>query len=203
MLRSERNRMNSTKSQTISGNCPGAALALARNGRRQELMEWTAERPAAEHLDVLWGLAHDPPKEWPDAELKFWLAVARRRPGSVAYTLGLLNRPIPTEFREPVLAYLEGEIEKPTVTNTGTEPAYDLHVALRVLDGWKDADDTPLLLAYLKHPAHNVGIRVDGNQKTDIRVDGLRGHLRNMIEARGAKVPPDVVYEEIIVPAKE
>jgi hypothetical protein len=58
-------------------------------------------------------------------------------------------------------------------------------------------------LEYLKHPAHNTAIRVNGDQKTEIRVYGLRGHLRNMIEARGAKVPPDVVYEETIGPAKE
>lgn len=179
------------------------ALALAKNGRRKELMEWTAGRAADEHLDVIWVLAHDPPKEWPEAELKFWLAVARRQPGSVAYTLGLLGRPVPTEFREPILAYLKGEIAKPAVTNTGTQPAYDLFAALRVLDGWKNADDTPLLLEYLKHPAHNAAIRFNGDQKTEIRVYGLRGHLRNMLEARGAKVPPDTVYEEVFGPTKE
>jgi hypothetical protein len=37
------------------------------------------------------------------------------------------------------------------------------------------------------------------DQKTEIRVYGLR----NMLEGRGAKVPPAVVDEEVIGPAKE
>jgi hypothetical protein len=180
-----------------------AALALAKNDRRKALMEWAGERPADDHLDVIWVLRHDPPKVWPDAELKFWLAVARRQPGSVFYTLGLLGRPVPTDFREPILAYLKREIEKPTVKNTGTQPAYDLMATLRVLDAWKNPDDTPLLLEYLKHPAHHGALRINGDQRTEIRVYHMRGHLRNMLEARGAKVPPDVVYEEVIGPAKE
>ncbi len=180
-----------------------AALALAKNDRRKELMEWSGERPVNDDLDVLWVLAHDPPQRLPNAELKFWLAVARRKPGSVAYTLWLLGRPAPTEFREPILAYLKREMEKPTVQNAGTQPAYDLMAALRVLDAWKNPADTPLLLAYLKHPAHSDVLRLSGDQRTEIRVYGMRGHIRNMLEARGAKAPPDVVYEEIIGPAKE
>ena len=49
------------------------------------------------------------------------------------------------------------------------------------------------------HPAHNAAIRIDGDHKTETRVYGLRGHIRNMLEARGAKVPSDVVYEDIII----
>lgn len=180
-----------------------AALALAKNDRRKELMDWAGQRPVDDHLDVLWVLAHDPPKEWPDAELKFWLAVARRKPGSVAYTLGLLGRPAPADFREPILAYLKSEIEKPTVKSTGTQAAYDLFRAIQVLDAWKNPEDTPLLLEYLKHPAHNFATRYNGEQKTVIRVYGHRDYIRNMLEARGAKVPADVVYEEVISPAKE
>lgn len=180
-----------------------AALALAKNGRRKELMEWVGKRPAEDELDVVWVLKHDLPKEWPDAELKFWLALARRKPGGVAYALGLLDRSIPTDFREPILAYLKGEIDKPTVNNTGAQPYYDLQATLRVLDDWKNAGDTPLLLEYLKHPAHHAVTRINGNQKTEIRVYDLRDRMRYMLEARGVKVPPDVVYEEVIGPAKE
>jgi hypothetical protein len=180
-----------------------AAMALAKNDRRKELIEWASERPANEHLDVIWVLAHDLPKDWPDAEMKFWLAHARRNPASIAYTLRLTNRPIPTDFREPILAYLKDEIAKPTVKNGGTQPAYDLSAAIYVLDGWQNADDTPLLLEYLKHPVSSTVTRIDGSQQTELRSYGLRAHIRNMLEKRGVKVPPDVVYEEVIGPAKQ
>lgn len=180
-----------------------ASMALARNGRRKELVEWVNERPANEHLDVIFVLAHNPPKEWSEQELAFWLAVARRNPASVAYVLRLTGRPVPIEFREPILAYLKREIARPAVKNTGTQPAYDLHAALVVLDGWKNPVDTPLLLEYLKHPAHHAATRINGDVMTELRVYGLRGHIRNMLEARGATVPDGTVYQEEGEPTKE
>jgi hypothetical protein len=180
-----------------------AAQALARNGRRKELIEWASERAASDHLHVIWVLAHDMPKEWPAAELKFWLAHARKNPADVAWVLRVYGRPVPIDFREPILAYLQGEIKKPTVKQTGTQPAYNLNAALHVLDSWRNADDTPLLLEYLKHPAHNTATRGDGARQTELRVYGLRSHVRALLEQRGAKIPPDVVYEQEIGPAKE
>jgi hypothetical protein len=180
-----------------------AALALAKHDRRKELIAWAKERPADEHLDVLFVLAHEPPKEWPQDELAFWLATARRQIGSVAYVLRLSGRPVPAEFRPIIRDYLKQEIANPTVKNTGTQPAYDLYAALVLLGDWKDPADTPLLLEYLKHPAHNAAIRLEGDRQTELRVYGLRGHIRNMLEARGAKIPEGVVYEEELGPGKD
>ena len=179
------------------------AMALARNGRRKELIEWAGERPADEHLDVIWVLRHDAPEEWPEEELKFWLAVARRDPGGVASALRPGAGPIPTDFREPILAYLRGEIANPTVRDGGTQPAGHLFAAVYVLDGWKDPDDTPLLLEYLKHPANHRVLRISsGGRETRLRDYNLRSHVRAMLEKRGATIPPGVVYEEEVGPGK-
>ena len=152
-----------------------AALALAKNGRRELLMEWTRERPAGDHLDVIWILRHDKPKEWSEAELAFWLACARRNPGGVAYVLRLCDGPTPMAFREPTRSYLEREIAEPTIKDDGTHKVGYLFAAVYLLDSWKNADDTPLLLKYQKHPVPN-----------------LRAHVRSLLEKRGIKVPPDV-----------
>jgi hypothetical protein len=180
-----------------------AALALAKNGRREELIEWAGERPADDHLDVVWVLAHDKPEGWPDAELRFWLAVARRNPGSIAYVLRLWGGPTPAALRKPIRAYLKREIAEPTVTSGGTQPAYDLSAAVQLLDGWNDPSDTALLLEYLKHPVHNTVTRVEGTRQTERRVYALRAHVRNMLERRGVEVPPSVVYEEEVGPGEE
>src|SRR5947207_10323449 len=140
-------------------------------------MEWAAERPADNHVDVIWVLRHDRPKEWSDQELKFWLAVAGRNPGGVASALRLQDGPPPIAFREPIRGYLEREIAKPAVADGGTQPEYDLFAAVYLLDAWGNPDDTPLLLEYLKHPAQHTETRVDGERKTKIRVYGLRGHV--------------------------
>lgn len=112
-----------------------AALALAKNGRREQLMEWARERPADDHLDVIWILKHNKPKEWAKTELAFWLACARRNPGGVATALNSRDGPAPTAFREPIRSYLEKEIAKPTVKEGGKQPAYDLFAAVYLLDG--------------------------------------------------------------------
>ncbi|HSQ55970.1 MAG TPA: hypothetical protein VLM40_09495, partial [Gemmata sp.] len=109
----------------------------------------------------------------------------------------------PPDFREPICAYLQREIAKPTVKNHGTQPAYRLSAALTVLDAWKNADDTPLLLEYLKHPLHYTQTQLEGDKRTEVRVYHFRTLARAMLEQRGVKVPPGVVYEEEIGPGKE
>jgi hypothetical protein len=173
-----------------------AALALVKNGRRKELIEWAAGRPADEHLHVIWVLRHDAPKEWPEAELKFWLAAAWRDPAGVASALRFGSRAVPTDFREPILAYLKREIAEPTVQTGYTQPALDLIAALHVLDDWKDAGDTPLLLEYLKHPEHHRVTRHESVWRQELRVHAVRSHVRSMLEKRGAKIAPGVVLEE-------
>jgi hypothetical protein len=180
----------------------GAALALARNGRRQQLIDWAGERKADDHLDVLWVLKHNHPKEWAEAELAFWLACARRNPGSVAWVLRLCNGPIPTAFREPIRSYLKREIAAPTVKSS-SQAAYELFAAVYVLDAWNNPDDTPLLLEYLKHPLRDTATRIAGERRTELHVYRLRDHVRALLEKRGTKVPPGVVYEEEVGPAKE
>jgi hypothetical protein len=180
-----------------------AAVGLAKNGRREQLMDWARERPADDHLDVIWVLRHDKPKEWSDAELAFWLACARRHPGGVASVLRLGDGPTPPAFREPIRSYLEREIAAPTVKDGGTQPAYSLLAAVYALDGWKNPDDTPLLLEYLKHPAYSKATRYIGTEGTAIRVYGIRNHVRAVLERRGVKVPFGVVYEEEAGPEEE
>jgi hypothetical protein len=173
-------------------------MALAKNKQRKELIEWSSDRKAEEHLDIVWVLQHEKPEKWADDELKFWLAVAKRDPGSIAYTLRLWGGPTPAELRETIRAYLKNEIAKPTVKNGGSQPAYNLQAAVYVLDGWQEAADNPLLLKYLGHPVHNSVTRLDGARQTELRVYGLRSHVRVMLEKRGVKVPDGVVYEQEI-----
>jgi hypothetical protein len=156
-----------------------AAMSLVKNGWREELVRWAPRRPAADHLDIIWLLAHHMPKEWPRAELDFWLTCARRTPGGVAYVLDLFGKgDIPLAFRPPIRSYLEKEIANPTVKGMGTQEASYLFAAVSVLDRWKNADDTPLLLKYLHHPCLR-----------------LRGYVKSMLEKRGVKPPPGIVYE--------
>ena len=176
------------------------AFALAKNGRRAELMAWLGERPAADRLDGIYLLKHDQPKEWVPAELTFWLACARHDPGFVAYALPSRDGPAPLAFRAPVRAYLEGELAKPTVLTYSTHAAYNLFAATWLLDSWKDAADTPLLLEYLKHPLLETSTRRDGTVGTILRRYTLRQQVRHLLERRGVTVPPGVVYEEPPVP---
>ena len=178
------------------------AFALAKNGRRAELMAWLNERPAADRLDGIYLLMHDQPKEWVPAELAYWLACARHDPGFVANALRPRDGPVPTAFRAPVRAYLEAEIARPTIKGGNTVPAYNLSAAVRLLDSWKDAADTPLLLEYLRHPWLDTSTRYDGTVGTTLRRYGLRQQVRHLVEKRGVKVPPGVVYEEPEVPVK-
>ena len=180
-----------------------AALALAKNGRRKELMEWASERPAEDHLDVVWVLKHDLPKEWSDAELAFWLKCAGHYPRDMAYVLRACHRPIPTVFREPIRADLLRELAKPTVKRGGTQPAYSLVAAVEVLDAWNNPEDTPLLMDCLKHPVHSIGTRSDGVQSTQIRTYELRTRVRPILERRGVELPAGVVYREEIKPGTE
>ncbi len=163
-----------------------AALALAKNGRREQLMEWTRERPAGDHLDVIWILKRDKPKGWSEAEVAFWLACTRSNPGGVAYVLRSCDGPTPMALREPIRSYLEREIAGPNIKDDGTHQVGYLFAAVYLLDSWMNADDTPLLLKYLKHPVPN-----------------LRAHVRSLLEKRGVKVPPDVVPGKEGGPGKE
>ena len=156
-----------------------AAMSLLKNGWREELIRWAPGRPTADHLDIIFILSHKPPKGWPKAELDFWLTCARRVPGSVACVLnGQDEREIPLAFRIPIRAYLEKEIANPTVEDVGKQEAGDLFAAVFVLDRWKNPDDTPLLLKYLKHPCLR-----------------LHGYVKSMLEKRGVQPPPGIVYE--------
>jgi hypothetical protein len=169
-----------------------AALGLSKNGQRKELMEWARERPVDDHLDVVCLLKRDR-KGWPEEELRFWVASAQHNPGGVAYVLRNSHElPAPIEFREPIRAYLEREITKPTVADGGTQPAYSLSAAVTVLDSWKHADDTFLLLEYLKHPVHTTGTGPTGT----VHNYQLRALVRDLLEKRGTKIPPNVVYKE-------
>jgi hypothetical protein len=129
--------------------------------------------------------------------------VARSLPRPQRHALQGSNRSIPIDFRDPILAYLKREIAKPTVLDGGTQPAYGLAAAIFVLDSREDPADTPLLLEYLKHPLHSAATRYDGTVGTKLRVYELRSHVRAMIEKRGAKIPPGVVYEGVVGTAKE
>ena len=180
-----------------------AALALAKNGRREQLMEWTRERPADDHLDVIWVLKHNKPKDWSDQELAFWLACTRHNPGGVAYVLRLWDGPTPAPLREPIRSYLKSEIAKPTIKDGGTHSEGYLFAAVYLLDSWGDADDTPLLLDYLKHAVHSTLTRYEGAAGTMIRYYGLRDHVRALLEGRGVKIPSGVVYKEEVGPGKE
>jgi len=172
-----------------------AALALSTHGRRKELLEWAGERPADDHIDVIWLLKRDR-KGWPEAELKFWVACARHAPGDVATVLSSDGEAPPKEFREPIRAYLAAEVAKPTVKEGGRQPAYDLFNSLTVLDSWKNSDDTALLRDFLTHPLRDTSYRIAGEQRTVIHQYPIRVLARDALAKRGEKVPPDVVYEE-------
>ncbi|MBA4066831.1 MAG: hypothetical protein C0501_24610 [Isosphaera sp.] len=180
-----------------------AAVGLVKNGRREQLMEWARERPAGDHLDVCWLLKRDKPKGWVEKELAFWVATARHDAAGVATALGRTDGPIPVAFREPIRAYLQKEIAKPTVMEGGTLAAYSLHDALSVLGGFKNPDDTPLLLEYLKHPMSGTLLHVSGERRWQTREYRARGTAAGLLTERGVAVPPGVVYSEDLGPVKE
>jgi hypothetical protein len=180
-----------------------AALALSKNGKRKELIEWARERPADDHLDVLWLLERDKPKEWSETELAYWVACARHNPGGVAYLLRSSDEPAPVAFREPIRAYLEKEIAKPTVRDGGTRPEYYLHAMITSLDRWKNPDDTSLMQKYLMHPAYSMITRYQGDRGTVFRQYGIRTLARYLLQQRGVKVPDGIVYEEEAGPEKK
>src|SRR5262249_27056331 len=104
-------------------------MSLVKNNQREKLLEWAAERPTRDHLDVIELLSFRMPKDWSDAELKFWLACTRRTPGAVAHQLSWLEGAAPKAFRAPIRAYLEKEIERPTVKDFDGDEASGLFAA--------------------------------------------------------------------------
>ena len=132
----------------------------------------------------------------PVADIAFALSCAKHDAGFVAYILKGQDDPPPTAFREPIREFLKREIAEPTVRDNYGRTASGLFAAVYVLDSWKNPDDTPLLLEYLKHPVHIETVLFTGNQGTASREYRLRGHVRDLLKKRGAKIPPGVVYEE-------
>lgn len=179
-----------------------AALALAKNGCRDALMAWARERPVDDHTDVIRVLRHDRPKDWADAELAFWADAARHNPGGVAHVLELLDGPAPAPFREPVLKYLHREAVQPAAQGDGQALA-NLVAALFLLDRWNDPADTPLFQHYLNHPGASTSFGDVNGQRMEFRRYIVREHARELLERRGLKVPGEVVYEEVVGPAKE
>ncbi|MGL6096801.1 MAG: hypothetical protein ACRC7O_13515, partial [Fimbriiglobus sp.] len=95
--------------------------------------------------------------------------------------------------------FLKQEIAKPTLLDAGTQPTYVLYPALALLHFWKRAEDSGLLLEYLKHPC-----RINGNQyegallvKTIARYP-VREYAKRCLDERGIKIPDGVVYSEVI-----
>lgn len=180
-----------------------AALALAKNGRRKELMEWSAERGVEDQLDIIWLLNHDKPKVWSKEELAFWVAAAHHHAGGVAIALRRSDGAVPVAFREPIRAYLKREIEKPTIKDGSTNASSRLYEALLVLAAFNDPDDTALFQEYLKHPMQHTQFRSNGGTPwTEFRVYQIRDLARGLLIKRGAKIPPGIVYEEV-VPARK
>jgi hypothetical protein len=104
--------------------------------------------------------------------------------------------PTPTVLREPIREFLKDEIAEPTVEQGQTEPALGLAAALDVLNSWKDPADTPLLLEYLKHPAHTTApTRVNGRPAEFVKYE-IRARVRDMLKGRGVNLPPGIVYQE-------
>jgi hypothetical protein len=182
------------------------ALALEKHGRTKELLHWARERPPEDHLDVIWvidGRHFDKPKKWLDGEMEFWLSVAKRDPGGIAGILSYHVGPHPTEFREPISAYLKREIAQPAFKEGNTLPAYSLLAALSLLCAWKNADDTPLIQEYLKHPMAVLSTLREGTVGIETRTYPLRELAKRLLESRGVKVPPRIVYEEVVEPGKK
>jgi hypothetical protein len=179
------------------------ALSLLRNKGREQLIEWASQRPPEDHLDVLWMLSYQMPKVWPKAELNFWLACARRTPGRVASALNTYEGEVPLALRPPIRAYLEKEIDRPTITHFDHKEGGDLFAAVYRLDRWKDKEDTPLLLKYLRHPFCVEGTRTEGDRRTVSREYRLRGHVKFLLEQRGVEVPRGIVYQETFEEGKK
>lgn len=176
-----------------------AAMSLVKNGRREQLIAWAVERPVGDHLDIVWILTHEKPKEWSAAELRFWLACARRAPGSIAYVLkASTDDPAPKVFRGQVRSYLEKEIAEPIFKDGNRQGGSELFAAVFLLDRWKNKNDTPLLLKYLHHPYRVESLRLPGFDSPSIRDYRLRGYVKGMLENRGIKVPEGIVYQEEI-----
>ena len=173
-----------------------AAVALAKNGRRNQLVEWAGARPPGDHLDILWVLKRDKPKAWDAAELALWAGVAARDPGGVATALGRLDGPAPVEFRAPIRALVGRETAAPTFQDGNAPQADGFFSAVLALDAWQDPADVPLLLACLKHPLRGEFWRLDGEESKKFYEYRLRGYVKVMLQKRGVAVPPGLVDEE-------
>jgi hypothetical protein len=72
---------------------------------------------------------------------------------------------------------------------------------LDLLDRWNHPDDASLLLKYLTHPFQDRSHRPRGDGQYDVvAVYRVRQRVKSLLEKRGVKVPPDIVYEEVIGP---
>jgi hypothetical protein len=179
-------------------------LTLVKRDRRETLIEWSAERPESEQLDVIYMLAQRLPEEMSPSEHAFWLACVRRTPASIAYTWGILGRgaEMPREFRPPIREFLTREIADPKVKQN-SQAEYDLVAALRAVHAWGDAADTPLLMSYLKHPCESQSYRSSGDKYDRYATYTVRQRVKPLLEERGAKIPADVIYERYIGPAND
>jgi hypothetical protein len=150
-------------------------MALAKHGRRDELVALAGRRSEGELLSVIYILDHALPAELSSAEQQFWLACARRTPASIAYVLILtMPKDIPIVYREPICEGLEATVSTARGAETAasqvtSQREYDLIAALRVLHRWCRPEDTPLIAAYLDHPNAFV-----------------RGHVKVLLEERGS-----------------
>jgi hypothetical protein len=180
-----------------------AALALVKNDRREQLVDWIRERPADDHLDAVWVLTHNKRAEWSAGERKLLVSAAGANPGGVAVLLGRSKDSVPDALRDPIRKYVERETAAPTVQDGSTQEANYLLAAVQFLDRWNNSDDTPLLLSCLKHPLCQRELRSVGSDGTYYGVYLLRNQARVLLERRGTKVPDGIVYEEKIGPEKK
>ena len=176
-----------------------AATRLARDGKRDRLIELTARRSIEDRVAVLWILSGRMPKVITPAEDAFWLACLRAETPKTAYAARMAwgpAGPAPEAFRGPIAAYLNKEIADPKVL-VNSQAQYDMEAALDILDRWNRTQDVELLRKYLSHPCVTEGYRPtsDGAGRK-FKVFSTRQRVAAMLKRRGVAIPPDVVFEE-------
>ncbi|MGC4013619.1 MAG: hypothetical protein QM755_03730 [Luteolibacter sp.] len=194
---------------------------LAEGKNRPEVRAWLAahQGQVGDHLGNLWGesLGGKLPE---DGDINVFKAALSRGPGVVGWILSLQVRnewaqreadwsgPYRIAIREMLEKEASGKLfsgaagrlfagdgrllvsPEELLKDTRLQ---ELATAMRVLDRWKNAEDTALFRKFLDHPGRRYA---DSSELGNIRIYSIREEAAHILTSRGEQVPEDLVLRE-------
>ena len=178
-----------------------AAMAMLKNGHRQQLLEWADARPTEDQSHLVCLLCTDVPAKRPELEIDYFLRALRRDPGEVALVIQLFNvEPIPAAAREPLRAFLKLEIAEPKYFDDSSRDSRNCFAALGLLDRLKNPDDDALIAKYLAHPYVHYSSLGGGKSTKHFQ---MRRYAADLLAKRGVKPPGGTLFEETVPDPKK